>query len=106
MTVADAPLTGSQRSSAAPSSRSVFLVTKIAGAREVIVTGEFTGWAKDRVRMRRTKPEEWHAELRLAPGQYQYRLLVDGEWKDHAEAAQRTANPFGSENCVLSVPRL
>jgi hypothetical protein len=41
--------------------------------------------------------------LNLAPGEYQYRLLVDGEWKDHSEAKRRVPNAFGSENCVLTV---
>jgi hypothetical protein len=71
----------------------------------VVITGDFTSWAKDRVRMRNVKGDEWQADLRLVPGQYQYRLLVDGQWKDHAEAAQRITNPFGSQNCVLSVPK-
>jgi hypothetical protein len=28
---------------------------------------------------------------------------VDGHWQDHAEAKKRTPNPFGGENCVLTV---
>jgi hypothetical protein len=31
---------------------------------------------------------EWITQLELAPGEYQYRLIVDGEWRDHAEAAR------------------
>jgi hypothetical protein len=41
--------------------------------------------------------------LTLEPGDYQYRLRVDGAWMDHAEAARRVTNPFGTENCVLQV---
>jgi hypothetical protein len=41
--------------------------------------------------------------LSLTPGEYQYRLLVDGAWKDHAEAGLRVANPYGSDNCILRV---
>jgi hypothetical protein len=35
--------------------------------------------------------------------EYQYRLVVDGEWRDHAEAPRRVSNPYGTENCVLTV---
>ncbi len=41
--------------------------------------------------------------LELAPGEYQYRLIVDGEWRDHSEATRRVANSFGTQNCVLIV---
>ena len=94
---------GSLRSSIR--STSVSLVARLPGAREVIVTGDFTAWSKDGIRMRKVKADEWRAEMVLAPGQYQYRLLVDGQWRDHAEAAQWAANPFGSKNGVLHVPK-
>lgn len=81
----------------------VSLEARIVGAREVIVTGVFNGWAKDRLRMRRIGADQWQADLHLPPGEYQYRLIVDGRWQDHREAARRTTNPFGTENCVLSV---
>lgn len=85
--------------------RLVSLVAKVAGAKEVIVTGAFTNWAKDRVKMRQVGPDQWKADLQLAPGEYQYRLIVDGKWQDHPEASKRAANPFGTENCILSVPK-
>ena len=45
----------------------------------------------------------WRTVISLEPGEYQYRLLVDEEWKDHAEANRRVPNLFGTENCVLTV---
>ncbi|MBI3858582.1 MAG: hypothetical protein HY293_23090, partial [Planctomycetes bacterium] len=41
--------------------------------------------------------------LDLPPGEYEYRLIVDGVWRDHPGAAKRVPNPFGTENCVLVV---
>lgn len=46
---------------------------------------------------------EWATSLQLPPGEYQYRLRVDGQWHDHLEARKRVPNPYGSENCVLFV---
>ena len=79
------------------------LVAKVAAARDVQVTGDFTRWTKQGIRLSHDGNGQWRTALTLDPGEYQYRLLVDGEWKDHAEATERVANPFGSENCVLRV---
>lgn len=72
-------------------------------AKEVIVTGEFTGWTREGVRLTQLTPGIWWTTLQLAPGEYQYRLIVDGAWRDHADAEKRVENPFGGKNCVLVV---
>ena len=83
--------------------KKVPLKIKAEGAKEVVLTGDFTQWAKDQVRLTPTAGGEWITVLELAPGDYQYRLIVDGEWRDHADAARRIGNPFGTQNCVLTV---
>ena len=77
----------------------------IEGAREVVVAGEFTNWSQVGVRLSLApkKKNEWRGFLHLQPGEYQYRLIVDGEWRDNPDAPRRVPNPFGSENCVLTV---
>jgi hypothetical protein len=81
----------------------VRFLAKIEGAKEVVLAGDFTEWTKDQIKLNPIGSGEWEAVLNLAPGEYQYRLLVDGEWRDHSEAARRVPNAFGSENCVLTV---
>jgi hypothetical protein len=83
--------------------RTVSIAAKLEGAREVLVTGDFTNWNGGAVPMKPAADGLWTATLSLAPGEYQYRLLVDGQWRDHAEAPRRVPNPFGTENCVLTV---
>lgn len=83
--------------------RRVPLIVKELIAEEVRVTGDFTDWEMEGIRLSHDGDGLWRTVLPLDPGEYQYRLLVDGEWKDHAEATRRVANPFGSENCVLKV---
>lgn len=78
-------------------------VAHVESARAVMVTGDFTGWSSEGVRLAKGANGRWQASLKLAPGEYQYRLRVDGEWRDHAEARKRVPNPFGTENCVLEV---
>lgn len=83
--------------------RRVTFRVKAAEAKEVRVTGDFTRWVKEGIPLSHDGSGEWRTVLALEPGEYQYRLLVDGEWKDHTEATVRVANPFGSQNCVLRV---
>lgn len=92
-----------QKTSIKERTRRVTLVTRLANAKEVVVTGDFTDWSKDRLKMSRAADGEWKATLSLPPGEYQYRLLVDGQWQDHPEASKRIPNGFGCENCVLVV---
>ena len=91
------------KASQKPKMRRVPFMTKVEGAKEVVLTGEFTEWAKDRIRLHSMGDGEWNAMLELPPGEYRYRLLVDGEWRDHAEAAKRLPNPYGSQDCILTV---
>jgi hypothetical protein len=81
----------------------VTLVAPIAGAGKVVATGDFTGWSLDNVRLKRRPDGAWSATLQLEPGEYQYRLLVDGQWRNNPAAERRVGNPYGSENDVLVV---
>lgn len=91
-----------QKRSNAPSKRVPFVV-RIDGAKAVSITGEFTGWSEQGISLSRGSSGEWQTALTLAPGEYQYRLRIDGRWQDHPEAKKRVPNPFGTENCVLTV---
>lgn len=62
-----------------------------------------TGWTEEGIRLSKGSNGDWQTDLNLDPGEYQYRLRVDGQWQDHAEAQERVANPFGTENCILKV---
>jgi 1,4-alpha-glucan branching enzyme len=83
--------------------RRVAITVKAPEAKEVCVTGEFTDWNDQGIRLSHDGGGRWRTVLTLEPGDYQYRLRVDGAWMDHAEAARRVTNPFGTENCVLQV---
>jgi 1,4-alpha-glucan branching enzyme len=91
-----------EKRSRAPLKR-VSLVAQAPDAKKVIVTGDFTGWSEEGIPLKKGSNGDWQTFLQLAPGEYQYRLRVDGQWQDHVQARKRVPNPFGSENCVLSV---
>ena len=72
-------------------------------AREVRVAGSFNDWQTQATPMVKQPGGKWTAELLLKPGQYEYRLVVDGQWQDDPMAARFVANPFGGLNCVVDV---
>lgn len=72
-------------------------------AQSVAVTGDFTAWDPAGRPLKRGPDGVWQATLLLAPGRYEYRYLVDGQWADDPACAERVPNGFGSENCVLRV---
>lgn len=86
-----------------PEARRVPIVVTAPEAKDVRVTGDFTRWEKQGIRLSHDGNGRWRTVLPLGPGEYQYRLLVDGKWQDHEAATERVANPFGSENCILKV---
>jgi 1,4-alpha-glucan branching enzyme len=79
------------------------LVVPNLDAKDVLVTGDFTGWSAEGVRLKRRRDGCWSCTVTLEPGEHEYRLIVDGEWRNNPGAARRVANGFGSENDVVAV---
>lgn len=72
-------------------------------AKEVLLVGDFTGWQDAPLGMKKSKNGKWQKAISLPPGRYEYRLLVDGQWRDDPECPHRQPNQFGGENCVCVV---
>ncbi|HAX97470.1 MAG TPA: glycoside hydrolase, partial [Candidatus Atribacteria bacterium] len=45
----------------------------------------------------------WSKIILIAPGRYEYKFFVDGEWWNDPHNDQKVYNAFGSLNNVLSV---
>ena len=45
----------------------------------------------------------WWKETDLAPGTYEYCLVVDGQWMPDPLARETMPNPFGGKNSILNV---
>jgi 1,4-alpha-glucan branching enzyme len=91
------------RSTASADSRLVPVVVRVGEGKKVALTGDFNGWTKEGIPMESLGDGRYKTQLRLAPGSYQFRLVVDGEWADDQDADRRVANPFGTQNAVLQV---
>ena len=83
--------------------RTVTFAYEAPEAQMVSLAGNFTNWDQAPVSLRKSKDGLWQATLSLAPGSYEYRLLVDGRWQDDPQCPARVANPFGTQNCVRTV---
>jgi hypothetical protein len=85
------------------STRWIPFEVRLTGAHDVVLTGDFVQWAPQGVPLSYDGGEIWRTALDLPPGEYQYRLIVDGRWVDDPQATRRAPNGYGSENCVLVV---
>lgn len=72
-------------------------------ARNVKLAGDFTGWEDDAREMTRQRNGSWTTTVTVAPGQHEYRFIVDGQWVDDPRCDARKPNPFGGENCTRVV---
>jgi 1,4-alpha-glucan branching enzyme len=72
-------------------------------AESVLLAGDFTDWHQRPLALKKDKSGIWKRTVTLPPGFYQYRFIVDGEWRDDPECAARVPNPFGTQNMVCDV---
>jgi 1,4-alpha-glucan branching enzyme len=72
-------------------------------AKSVSVAGSFNDWHPDTRSMHSSGNGHWLKEMALAPGTYEYCLVVDGRWMPDPLAKRDVANPFGGRNSILEV---
>ncbi len=68
-----------------------------------MLAGDFTGWQQAPLDLKKDRAGVWKKTVSLPPGQYEYRLLVDGHWQDDPDCRERRPNQFGGQNCVCVV---
>ncbi len=73
-------------------------------ASSVAVVGSFNGWSPKANILRRGADGLWRTEIRLRPGSFQYKLVVDGtRWIADPANSSRVSDGFGAVNSVLVV---
>lgn len=87
--------------------REVVVRFRDAAAAEVRIAGDFNGWIPDRGVASQVEDEGgrrvWTKVLKLSPGTYQYRYVVDGEWRPDPDNPRFVAGPVGGRNSLLVV---
>jgi 1,4-alpha-glucan branching enzyme len=76
-------------------------------AKDVQLVGDFTEWLESPIMMDRMKPRSrtFAAAVRLDPGTYEYKFIVDGEWMEDPNADQSVPNEYGTRNSVKVVEK-
>jgi chromosome partitioning protein len=101
----ETPLSGLETES--PSTREVVVEFRDRRAADVRIAGDFNGWVPDRGVQSRVQSDGsnrvWTKVLHLVPGTYQYRYVVDGEWREDPGNPRVVAGPVGGKNSVLVV---
>ena len=82
----------------------VVILLRAPEAKEVFLLGDFNNWDPQTAPMRKDGHGLWKMSMLLAPGTYEYKLLVDGQWRLDANNPNRTLNALGTENNVLVIP--
>ena len=79
-------------------------------AKAVFVAGTFNDWKPDTAPLHRHSDGKWDLQLPLAPGRYEYKFVVDGQWCCDPGCEGKydgclgcCANDFGTMNRVLEV---
>jgi hypothetical protein len=88
----------------APADRYIMIpiVYQSRSAKSVSVVGNFNGWSPTATPMVQVEPGKWKAEIRLSPGEFEYKLAIDGaRWITDPNNPVFTADGFGGKNSLL-----
>jgi 1,4-alpha-glucan branching enzyme len=72
-------------------------------AKSVYVAGDFNEWNATADPMQRDSSGVWIATVPLKPGKYQYKYVVDGNWKQDPLNPDTADDTFGGRNSVKTV---
>jgi hypothetical protein len=78
------------------------LAVEAPEAESVCVAGDFNNWSPHSTPLQK-RHDRWVAAIDLAPGTYQYRLVIDGKWQHDPHATRTETNPFGDLNSVVEI---
>lgn len=85
-----------------PTPEGVVFSLEAPGASRVQLVGDFNAWTLDGNEMDATG-RVWKKLLKLEPGRYRYRYVVDGHWLCDPLNANVEPGPYGGHNSVLEL---
>jgi len=87
---------------AAPALKDVTFTVHAEKGKSVYVAGDFNNWEPTAKKMA-FKAGVYSATVKLAPGEHQYKFVIDGTWCADPENANAVANDQGTFNSVITV---
>ncbi|TSA52163.1 MAG: hypothetical protein D4R45_07355 [Planctomycetaceae bacterium] len=82
----------------------VVFVTLYPRANSVQIAGDFNNWQPEQTMMEKVGDSGvWQTQMKLNPGRYRYRLVVDGQWQQDPYNELNELNPFGGFNSIIEI---
>ncbi|MBQ1344767.1 MAG: glycogen-binding domain-containing protein [Kiritimatiellae bacterium] len=90
--------------SAKPVAKTVTFTVHAEKGKAVYVAGEFNSWNPTAKKMAyKAKEGVYAATVKLVPGEYQYKFVIDGTWCADPENVNSVQNDQGTFNSVIVV---
>lgn len=86
-----------------PQRRRVVFSFRAPEADLVALVGSFNNWDPRRHPMHNKGYGLWKKTVTLAPGEYEYKYWIDGEWREDPRNHRTLPNPFGTSNNIVAV---
>jgi len=83
--------------------RKVTFLLENADAKEVFLIGDFNKWNPKSHSMKSDENGAWVRNVIIPPGEYEYKFIVDGQWKEDPQNDQLNPNCFGTNNNIINV---
>lgn len=81
----------------------VTISIKDSEANDVFLAGDFNNWDPETLPMEKDDYGVWKRTLKLEPNLYEYKFIIDGEWKTDPQNSKTCPNCFGTENNILAI---
>jgi 1,4-alpha-glucan branching enzyme len=85
------------------SPRTVYFEANAPDAKSVCIAATFNFWHPAATKMVRLEGGRWGKRLTLPPGDYEYRFVMDNEWKADPNCHQSVPNPYGGMNSLFTI---
>lgn len=79
-----------------------FKLKGFENAKKVIVTGSFNKWNEQAFKMNKIE-DGWELTLKIKPGVYEYRFIVDGNWMEDPDNIHKVRNEFREYNSIIDI---
>ncbi len=83
--------------------RKVTFSLENAEANGVFLIGDFNKWNPKTHPMKSDGNGTWVKDVIIPPGKYEYKFMVDGQWKEDPQNEQLCPNCFGTYNNIINV---
>ena len=93
-----------RKTSVKPALKTVKFSLSAPHAKSVYLVGDFNDWVPTETPLKLEKKSgTWKSSLKLKPGKYQYKFVVDGSWLNDPANGSTITNSFGSQNSIVEV---